>query len=184
MTKLSHRPHTFSSNFIGSIGYLCTLLVWLLVLNALIQIFTLQAVLSNVSSPFYAVLPGTSAHQLASSESDQMTASKFLLIGLLLVVVWALVYIASRIGTKIIRHFLRLFGKKVTIDTLVRAKYFWLGLGLLLLAALLLFIPNALVYLKMPLALIGFIAGCVGVGAIWAQSVLAARYRLKVDDIV
>lgn len=183
MTKSPHRPHTFSSNFIGSLGYLCTLLVWLLVLNALIQIFALQAVLSNVSSPLYAVLPGLSA-QVASGESDQMTAIKFLLIGLLLVVVWALVYIASRIGTKIIRHFLRLFGKKVTIDTLVRAKYFWLGFGLLLLAILLVFIPNSLVYLKMPLALIGFIAGCVGVGAIWTQSVLASRYRLEVDDIV
>ncbi|RYX78468.1 hypothetical protein EON76_06260 [bacterium] len=183
MTKVSHRSHTFSSNFIGSIGYLSTLLVWLLVLNALIQIFALQTALSNVSSPLYAVLPGT-LDQSAGSESNQLLSIKFLLIGLLLIVIWALVYIASRIGTKIIRHFLRLFGKKVTIDTLVRAKYLWLCLGLLLLAALLLFIPNSLVYLKMPLAFIGFVAGCIGVGAIWVQSVLVARYRLKVDDLV
>lgn len=183
MIKAKHNSHTFSVNFIGAFGYVSTLLVWLLVFTAIIQIFALQTILTDASNPLYSILPSPVSQPL-DPQSSQLQFVNFLLVGVLLVVIWMLVHLGSRLGIKIIRHFLRLFGKKVTVNAVIRAKYFWLGAGLVLLVLSLLFIPNALVYLKMPLALIGFTAGSIGVGSIWVQSVLAVRYRVTVDDLV
>ncbi|OGL21783.1 hypothetical protein A2707_00305 [Candidatus Saccharibacteria bacterium RIFCSPHIGHO2_01_FULL_45_15] len=183
MTKTLTNRHTFIVNSIGALGYVSILLVWLLVINAIIHIAALQQVLTSTSSSLYAFAI-ISDDQSSTSDTEQHAIVRFLLASLLLIVVWILVYFASKVGSRIVRHFLLLFGVKVTAVSLIRAKYFWLAFGLVLLASLLVFVPNVMVDVKLPLALIGFTAGATGVGAIWVQSVLAARYRVKIDDLV
>ena len=183
MTKTNTNSHTFIVNSIGALGYVCVLLVWLLAINAIIHIAALQQVLSLTSASMY-TLVSVSDGQSIGSDGEKHAVVRLLLTGLLVVVVWVLVYFASKLGSRIVRHFLLLFGVKVTAASLIRATYFWLAFGLVILAGLLVFVPNTMVYIKLPLALIGFTAGAVGVGAIWVQSVLAARYRVKIDDLV
>lgn len=189
MTKnTTHPPHTFVTNMFGTIGYVSMLFVWLLVFDLIVILASLSGFvndlsvsLGNATTSVYVVEPTSGAD---SDTSVTHAPLKFLLIIVLGVLVWIFCYLVAKASSRALRHLLALFGRKASVAMLTMAKYMIMSMGLIGLIVLLQFVEPELAILKLPIAFMGLAAGLVGVGAIWSQRVLVARYRVPVDHVL
>lgn len=184
-TSRTHPKHTFVINFFGALGYVMTLLVWLLVINTVATIAFLSQAVNNAANEILALEGGSVVAQAqATSSADVYGALRFLLICILLVASWAFFYFVARSASHVLRHFLVLFGRKITMATISTVKYFVIAAGLIGLVVLLQFIPNDYAATKMVISLFGLMSGVVGVGSIWLQRLLVHRYRVAVSRVL
>lgn len=189
MTKnTTHYPHTFVTNMFGTIGYVSLLFVWLLVLDLIVILAALSGVVDTISVTIGNATISVYGGDMASQPTSDMSAShaplKFLLIIALGVLIWIFSYFVAKASSRALRHLLVLFGRKPTIALLTTAKYMLMSMGLIGLIVLLQFVEPLFAGLKLPIAFLGLLAGLVGVGAIWAQRVLVARYRVPVERVL
>lgn len=187
MTKqAAHRPHTFITNMFGTVGYVATVFVWLLVLDLIVILASFSGVVDTVSTS----ISGLTTTVYVTDTSTQTATSpshaplKFLLSIVLLVLVWIFSYLTAKAASGTLRHFLVLFGRKPSVAALTMAKYLTLAMGLIGLTILLQFVSPLYAGVKLPIAFLGLAGGVVGVGAIWAQKILVVRYRVAAERVL
>lgn len=171
----------------GTVGYVATVFIWLLVLDLIVILTSLSGIVDTVSTSF----GGLATSVYVADTTAQTTAAtvshaplKFLLSIILIVLVWIFSYLTAKAASGTLRHLLVLFGRKPSVASLAMAKYLALAMGLIGLIILLQFVSPLYAGVKLPIAFLGLTGGVIGVGAIWAQKVLAARYRLTVERIL
>lgn len=168
-TRKEKHVHSFSTNFFGVVGYICSSFVWLLVLMCL----AISLPASDTSDAIYIL-------STEATSSQPVDAPLALLLSVLLAVVfWAFSYVAARILSRIVRRIAKLTSRTVSIGVLIKTKYYILAIGLVAFAVLLLFVP-AYDWFRAAAALLGLLAGIGGVIAIWLQYHLAKRHRVPV----
>lgn len=176
MASQSKRPiHSFSTNFFGVVGYIGSSLVWLLVIFC--GLFFLPAGVDSVSVTTFSE---SSSH---SSYTEMSAPLRLLLVVLVFIVFWAFAYVASRVLSRVVKRITRTLGWKMNVLTLIRTKYIIHALGLLLLVALLMAAPMV-IWIKIAVAMLGFLGGTIGVASISLQQLLAKRHRISATHLL
>lgn len=180
----THRPHTFIANMLGSFGHVATLFVWLLVLDLVVILVSLSGAVADISASIG--LPAAVSNDTAVSQATSVSHAplQFLLTVLLLVLTWIFGYFLARASSRGLRHLLVLFGRRPSLPLLVTAKYLAIATGLIGVVVLLQFVPPVQAAVKLPIAFLALLSGCIGVGSIWAQRIIAERYHAKIDQIL
>lgn len=188
MTKnVSLARHHFSVNFFGAVGYGALVFLWLLVLTALMGLVATTAQPQASSASFTTLVLGDIGTQIDTATEPAQplnTSLRFGLIALLGVLGWIFLYFVAKITSRLVRHMLKLFGQKVTVESLATFKFFIAAAGLIGLVILLQFLPYELSYIKVAVALLGFVGGIVAVAAIWIQKLIVLRYRVAIDRVL
>lgn len=188
MTKIvSPARHHFSVNFFGAVGYGALVFLWLLVLTALMGLVATTTQSQTSSASFSTLVLGDLGTQIDSATEPTQplsTSLRFGLLALLGVLGWIFLYFVAKVASRSVRHMLRLFGQKVTIESLATFKFFIAAAGLIGLVVLLQFLPYELSYIKVAVALLGFVGGIIAVAAIWMQKIIVQRYRVAIDHVL
>jgi hypothetical protein len=185
-TKKSSKPtRSFSTNFFGVVGYVCSTTIWLLVLTCTLLATTVSTSLLSIQRT-----DATTTVTLLPEAADQSNATmvltplaSFFLSILLAILMWAFSYVASRIISRVVRRVVGIFHKKVTLESLSKVKYSIHALGVVLLLALLYIMPGLLLT-KSFIALIAVLSGVGGLVAIWLQVRLARRHKVPIDRVL
>ncbi len=116
--------------------------------------------------------------------SAQAPLAMIFFVGILLFIVfWAFSYVASRLLSRAIRRLARLSGRRLSNELFFKTKYMVHALAILLLLAFVALAP-VLLTLKSAIAILGGIAGAVGMVAIAVQRVVAKRHAVPLEHIL
>ncbi|MFZ1360905.1 MAG: hypothetical protein WAS27_02685 [Candidatus Saccharimonadales bacterium] len=181
--KKPKQIRTFSTNFFGVIGYISTTFVWLLVITGVILAFPLSV---NETAQRVVMTPLERMSMVTpTTQSTQATAPVlvFFVSILFVIVFWAFSYMASRILSRVMRRLAHLASRRISGEVFFKTKYAVHAAGLV---SLLLFVALAPVALstKSSIALLGGLAGLLGMAAIAMQRQLAKRHHVPLDTIL
>lgn len=180
MKKQTHNPHRFIANIFGSTGYVALLFIWLLAIQ--LALMMIPSVSGDGS-----LLAGVTS--LASYETNAIEPASptgallFLVLIMLAAAIWGVAHYGSMLMSAMMRFFIRMFKAKLSTESLALTKYSSVLLGLTIVAVLILVLPNEYALEKFAISFVGFIAGIIGFGAFWIQSIVASRHNVRVTDI-
>ncbi len=176
----THNSHRFIANIFGSTGYVALLFIWLLAVQLVLMVLPSGSgegsLLSSVSS-FVSYESGT------TEAARPNGALLFLVVIMLVAAIWGVAHYGSMLMSAMMRLFIRVFKVKLSSESLALSKYISVLLGLAIVAGLILVLPSEYMIEKFAIAFLGFIAGIVGFGAFWIQSIVASRHKIRVADI-
>ncbi len=187
MKKTIQKPHTFSVNVFGTIGYVGIVGTWVFLIAAIIVLVNGTTFIDTPSlyvPPLISYDP--SATLVVAQPIDPLAQGvvRFLLVALLVVATWLFCHMLGKAVSRVIRRLLRHWHKRVTLQSLELAKLSIAAVGLIFLAVLLFLFPPELALGRFALALLGFASGVVAAGGIGVQQVLVRRYKVRLDDVI
>ena len=165
MKKQTHNPHRFIANIFGSTGYVALLFIWLLTVQLVLM------TIPSVSGDGWLLAGVTS---LASYDTNAIEPASptgallFLVLIMLAAAIWGVAHYGSMLMSAMMRFFIRMFKAKLSTESL---------------ALMILVLPNEYALEKFAISFVGFIAGIIGFGAFWIQSIVASRHNVRVTDI-
>ncbi len=184
-SKAVKKPiHSFSTNFLGVVGYVGTTVVWLLVFTCMILLSPMSAdvveLTQDSQDPVVITVSGKTIPAPSASTSPLFS---FMLGILGLVVFWAFSYVASRILSRVVRRVVGIFHKKVTLESFFKTKYYIHVIGLTILSLLLLILPGY-DWFKIAILLLAVVSGLGGFATLWLQRLFSKRHHVPISHIL
>ena len=184
-TKAAKKPiHSFSTNFLGVVGYISTSVVWLLVCTCALLLSPVGSdVVTLTQSPQVSVVMTLQGTTTTVPNPPSSPLFSFMLGVLGVIVFWAFSYVASRILSRVVRRVVGIFHKKVTLESLFTVKYYIHVVGLTILSFLLLILPGY-DWSKIAILMMAFLFGIGGFAALWLQRLFSKRHHVSISHIL